>query len=66
MRIEDGKTYLAEDGHTYRMKLCKLPVYKFGADMRDGVPHDAFGENWLEDGTAYHYDCGYNLISEES
>lgn len=68
MKVLDGKTYKCKNGALVEVKkiseslLYKFKAEKIGGDIDLCVQDAGYQENWKEDGTAYHYDCGWSFI----
>lgn len=63
MKIENGCTYVCENGYLVTLERNQLPYYKFscvGASFEGKIVDCT--EKFTEDGIAYHNDCVYNIV----
>jgi len=68
MKINETDTFCLKDGYIVKFKQtnANLPCFKFSVVEVDGKPDDLFGERFTEDGHAYHFGCGYEVIENLS
>lgn len=68
MKVQEGKTYVCQNGYIVTVVRNSLPYYKYSVAGKVATDDQGFtvdcSETWTEDGLAYHNDCGYNIVSE--
>lgn len=67
MKINETDIFRLKDGYIVKFKqTAHLPTYKFKVVEVNGQADDLFGERFTEDGHAYHFGCGYEVIENLS
>lgn len=64
IQLVEGKKFYVRDGKDqYPVTVSRNSLPRYNWSMKTG-PDWLSSEVWMDDGTAYHDDCGFNIVGE--
>lgn len=66
LELKEGIFYYCSNGYIVKVKKNSLPWYNYSCleAWNDEGNKVALEEVWTSKGTAYHFDCGFNILGE--